>query len=126
MYNNTAAINSYQQNNLGIETPEKLISMLYEGAIRFCGFAKRAIQNGDVEKKVYWINRVINIFVELAASLDVKKGGDIALYLSGLYDQQIKNLIEANANDSIEKIDEVVNVLKELNQAWKEETKLNG
>ena len=43
------AINSYTQNNINIETPEKLIEMLYEGALRFTSFAKKAIEKGDVE-----------------------------------------------------------------------------
>ena len=34
MYGNTAH-SIYAQNNVGIESPEKLISMLYEGILRF-------------------------------------------------------------------------------------------
>ncbi|NPA54853.1 MAG: flagellar export chaperone FliS [Epsilonproteobacteria bacterium] len=115
------AVSSYNQNNINIETPEKLIEMLYEGALRFTSFAKKSIEKDDIEKKVYWINRVINIFAELLASLDLEKGGDIALYLSGLYEQQIKFLIEANVNNDTEKLDIVIKVLKGLLEAWKEQ-----
>jgi flagellar protein FliS len=118
------ALNSYNQHNINIETPEKLIEMLYEGALRFTSFAKKAIEKNDVEKKVYWINRTINIFTELLISLDVKKGGDIAIYLSGLYEQQIKFLTQANLENNIEKLDIVIKVLKGLLEAWKEE--ING
>jgi len=118
------ALNSYNQNNINIETPEKLIEMLYEGALRFTVFAKKAIEKNDVEKKVYWINRTINIFTELLISLDVKKGGDVALYLNGLYEQQIKFLTQANLEDDTEKLDIVIKVLKGLLEAWKEE--VNG
>jgi flagellar protein FliS len=118
------ALNSYNQNNINIETPEKLIEMLYEGALRFTVFAKKAIEKNDVEKKVYWINRTINIFTELLISLDVKKGGDVALYLNGLYEQQIKFLTQANLENDIEKLDIVIKVLKGLLEAWKEE--VNG
>lgn len=116
------ALNSYNQNNINIETPEKLIEMLYEGALRFTSFAKKATQSNDIEKKVYWINRTINIFLELNSSLDTKNGGDVALYLSGLYDQQIKFLMEANSTNDTEKFDLVINVLKGLLEAWKEAT----
>jgi flagellar protein FliS len=94
------AINSYNQNNINIESPEKLIEMLYEGALKFTSFAKKAIEKGDIEKKVYWINRTINIFTELIISLDVKKGGNVAIYLNGLYEQQIKFLTEANIENN--------------------------
>jgi len=120
------AVNSYNQNNINIESPEKLIEMLYEGALKFTSFAKRAIEKNDVEKKVYWINRTINIFTELLVSLDMKKGGNVALYLNGLYEQQVKFLLEANIDNRIEKLDIVINVLKGLLEAWKDETQKNG
>ena len=120
------AINSYNQNNINIESPEKLIEMLYEGALKFTSFAKRAIEKNDIEKKVYWINRTINIFTELLISLDMKKGGNVALYLNGLYEQQVKFLLEANIDNNIEKLDIVINVLKGLLEAWKDETQQNG
>ena len=120
------AVNSYNQNNINIESPEKLIEMLYEGALKFTSFAKKAIEKNDVEKKVYWINRTINIFTELLVSLDIKKGGDIALYLNGLYEQQVKFLLEANIDNSVEKLDIVIKVLKGLLEAWRDETQKNG
>ena len=40
MYANTAH-NIYAQNNVGIESPEKLIEMLYEGVLRFNAQAKK-------------------------------------------------------------------------------------
>ncbi|RUM56120.1 MAG: flagella export chaperone FliS [Nautilia sp.] len=120
------ALNSYNQNNINIESPEKLIEMLYEGALKFTSFAKKAIEKGDIEKKVYWINRTINIFTELLISLDIEKGGEVALYLNGLYEQQIKFLTEANAENNTEKLDIVINVLKGLLEAWKETTQKNG
>jgi flagellar protein FliS len=78
------ALNSYNQHNINIETPEKLIEMLYEGALRFTSFAKKAIEKNDVEKKVYWINRTINIFTELLISLDIKKYVSTILPLGGI------------------------------------------
>ena len=120
------ALNSYNQNNINIESPEKLIEMLYEGALKFTSFAKKAIEKGDIEKKVYWINKTVNIFTELLISLDLEKGGDIALYLNGLYEQQIKFLAQANIENNPEKLDIVINVLKGLLEAWKETTQKNG
>ena len=116
------ALNSYNQFNVGVERPEKLILMLYEGALRFANIAKKAIVDGDIEKKVKYIVKVSNIFVELINCLDYDKGGDIAFYLSGLYTQQLKNLANANAKNDIKYLDETINVLKELIDAWKEET----
>jgi flagellar protein FliS len=124
--NNTAAYNAYTQNNLQIESPQRLVEMMYEGILRFASLAKRSFDNKDVEKQVYWINRCIAIFSELVGSLDYEKGGDVSHYLSGLYTHQIKILSEAIAHDRVENIDETINVVKGLLEAWKEVHQNNG
>lgn len=120
MYSN-AAYNIYNQNNVSIESPEKLIEMMYEGVLRFNAQAKKAILDEDNAKKVYWINRAIAVIVELIAVLD-KSQGNIAVYLDGLYNYQIQLLSYANIENNTEKIDEVSNVFKELLAGWKETT----
>jgi len=116
------AYRAYSQNNISIESPEKLITMLYEGILKFSSLAKRAIENQDLEKKSYWINRSIAIYIELLNSLDYKEG-NVAHYLSGLYVHQIKILSDANIENDINKIDTVLHVTKELLTAWEEETR---
>lgn len=123
MYSN--AVNAYAQNSARIESSEKLILMLYEGILRFCGQAKKAIASEDIEKRVYWINRVTDIFAELINSLDYENGGEVANYLNGLYCHQIYLLSQANLNGTAEDIDTVINVTKGLIDAWKDVTGLN-
>ena len=119
---NANIMNNYNQLNLGVDNPAKLILMMYEGALRFASFAKKAINEDDVEKKVKFINKASNIFLELLRVLDFEKGGQVAYYLNGLYAYQLELLAKANVENKIEYIDEVINVLKELIEAWKEET----
>ena len=114
------AYNSYQQNSVAVESPAKLVEMLYEGILRFASMVKRCIDSQDIEKKIYYINRTTDIFVELLNSLDYEKGGQVAHYLTGLYTHQIKLLTQANMENSKEKIDIVIKVVKGLLEAWKE------
>lgn len=120
MYTNLA-YSTYSQNNISIESSEKLIKMLYEGVLRFTSQAKKAIEDGNIEKRTYWINRTSAIFAELIHSLNYD-GGTVAYYLRGLYTQQLRLLTEANLHNDTARLDEVLNVAKELLQAWKEET----
>jgi flagellar protein FliS len=120
MYGNTAH-NIYAQNNVGIESPSKLIEMLYEGVLRFNAQAKKAIKDRDIEKRVYWTNRSIAIITELIAILDPKQG-DVSQYLSGLYNYQIQLLLESGEHQDISKLDECSNVFKGLLEAWRETT----
>ncbi len=113
------AYNEYTQNNISIESKEKLIEMLYEGILRFNFQAKKAIREKNYEKKSYWINRSVDIFIELINSINFD-GGEVAQYLNGLYLYQIQLLSSANAKNSIEDLDSVNNVVKGLLEAWRE------
>ncbi len=125
MYANTA-YNTYAQNNVEVESPAKLIEMLYEGVLRFNAQTKKAIKDNNIEKKFYWANRSINIIVELISTLDLKQKGTIATYLTGLYNYQIQLISKAIADDDVEKLDEVNKVFKGLLEAWNEATNLDS
>ena len=115
------AYNTYAQNNVGVESPQKLIEMLFEGILRFNTQAKRAIKDKDIEKRTYWINRSSAIFTELINCLS-HDGSDMSLYLEGLYSYQLSLLSKANSEDKIEYLDEVNGVVRGLIEAWREET----
>ena len=115
------AYNTYTQNNIGVESPEKLIQMMYEGILRFNMQAKRSIQNEDIEKRTYWINRSNAVISELINVLDFNQG-DVAHYLAGLYTYQLRLLTEANFHNDPARLDEVSQVFKGLLEGWKEST----
>lgn len=120
MYGNLAH-SIYTQNNVGVESPAKLIEMLYEGVLRFNAQAKKAIKDGDVEKRVYWINRSIAIITELIAILDMSQGR-VSEYLNGLYNYQLQLLSMGAIQNDTAKVDEVSNVFKGLLDAWRDTT----
>lgn len=117
---NNLAYNAYSQSQAGIESPEKLIEMLYEGLLRFCSRIKVYIKNEDIEQRVYYVKRATAIFIELINSLDYEKGGEVAHYLSGLYTREIQLLSLANIENNEARVDEVINVVKGLLEAWRE------
>jgi len=122
MYNAGMAYNTYNENNINVESSTKLIEMLYEGVLRFNAQAKKAIKDGDIEKRVYWTNRSVAILTELIASLDMEREGTMSAYLEGLYNYEIKLLTEAGLYNDMNKLDEVTKVFKELLAAWRETT----
>ncbi len=118
MYGSNAH-NIYAQNNIGIESPQKLIEMLYEGILRFNAQAKKAIKDKNIEKRVYFVNRSVAILTELVATLD-KSQGEISLYLEGLYNYEIQLLTAAGVESNLDKIDEVSKVFKVLLEVWRD------
>lgn len=119
--NSNLAYNIYAQNNISVESPAKLIEMLYEGILRFNMHAKRAIREDDIEKRTYFIKRSLAIITELISSLDMSQG-QVSEYLGGLYNYQLQELVSAGIDNDIPKIDEVNRVFKGLLEAWREST----
>lgn len=122
--NNSLAYNTYAQNDIRIESPQKLVEMLYEGILRFNMQAKRSIELKDIEKRTYWINRSAAILTELLNTLDMNADGDLSSYLQGLYTHQLQALSQANTENSIEIINDVNRVIKGLLEAWRESTQV--
>ena len=120
MYGNLAH-NIYAENNIGVESPAKLIEMLYEGVLRFNAQAKKSVKDGDIEKKIYWVNRSIAIVTELISILDNSQG-QVSEYLEGLYNYEIQLLSSAVIENDVAKLDEVSNVFKGLLDAWRDTT----
>lgn len=115
------AHNIYAQNNVGIESPAKLVSMLYEGVLRFNAQVKKAMKDSNTEKKVYWTNRSIAVITELVNCIDMSQG-EVSEYLYGLYNYEINLLTLASLDNDTDKLDEVSNVFKGLSEAWRETT----
>jgi flagellar protein FliS len=96
--------------------------MLYEGVLRFNAQAKKAMLDGNIDKRVYWTNRSIAVITELISGLDMKAEGTMSKYLEGLYNYQVQLLISAGKDNDPKKLDESSNVFKILLKAWRETT----
>lgn len=123
-------INAYV--NVGIETgvvaanPNKLIVMLYEGAIQACYSSIVHMQNKDIAKKGAMISQAIMIIESgLRASLNKNEGGEIAQSLDALYIYMSDRLFTANLKNRIEPIQEVIRLLADLKGAWETIDKKN-
>lgn len=114
----------YTQIKINTATPEELVVMLYDGAIKFCNKAKVAIENKKMEMAHNDLNRVQAIIDELILGLDYERGGQIADNLLHIYDYLKRRAIEANTKKSIEIIDEIINLIKDLRETWSEAMKL--
>jgi flagellar protein FliS len=117
---NNLALNAYNQNNVQVESPHRLIEMLYEGILRFNTQAKKALAEGDIERRVYWLNRSAAIFTELMNSLNHDEDGSTSQYLEGLYAYQLEQITQANMEENSDVIDQVNKVVRGLLDAWRE------
>ena len=120
---NQRGVNLYAK--VGLETgvvaasPNKLIVMLYEGAISACHSAITFMQKEDIPNKGAMLSKAISIIESgLRLSLDKKVGGEIAESLDALYGYMSKRLMLANIHNQPELINEVIKLLADLKGAW--------
>jgi flagellar protein FliS len=99
-------------------TPEELILMLYDGAIKFCNQAIIAFNGTDKTKVNRLILRVEDIIREFQLSLN--HDYDISKNFNALYDYMYRRLVEANVHKDLEALKEVLGMLRELRDTWKE------
>jgi len=99
-------------------SPHRLIQMLMEGALDKIATAKGCMDRGETAKKGEHISWAISIIGGLQSSLDVEAGGEIAQNLDDLYSYIAKRLMDANANNDIAALDEVMSLLLEIKSAW--------
>ncbi|NOQ46689.1 MAG: flagellar export chaperone FliS, partial [Desulfobulbaceae bacterium] len=117
--------NNYLQNQIATSSPEQLLIMFYDGAIRFTMQAIGAIENDDIQQRTYTINKATAIISELAATLDHKVGGKIAKELDGLYAYMIRELNMANVKNDAALLEPVESILTDLRQTWVEAIDIN-
>ena len=100
-------------------SPNKLILMLYEGAIAACQSAIEHMQRRDIPNKGAMLTKAILIIESgLRISLDKNAGGEIAASLDGLYGYMSLRLTQANIRNQPALIEEVITLLTDLKAAW--------
>ncbi len=114
------AATTYKQTNLLTANPVKLVIMCYDGAIGYLKDARDFYRGRNYEAKAKALQRAVDIIHEMNISLDLDKGGDIARNLRSLYLYMIQILTEADLKKDVAKFDDVIRMLEELGDGWKE------
>jgi flagellar protein FliS len=99
--------------------PHKLVLMLMDGALERIATA-RGLMSRNVQgaEKSQLLHRAVAIIDELRNSLNFKAGGDVATNLDALYEYMCTRVVQANAQNKPEWLDEVSRLLNEIRSAW--------
>lgn len=111
---------AYQKTQVTTATPEKILLMLYEGAIKFTKMAILRMRDKNIAEKGKLISKTLAIISELMNTLDHEKGGQIAADLENLYMFMMDKLIEANMYNRVEDLEVVERLLTTLYAAWQD------
>jgi flagellar secretion chaperone FliS len=113
----TASPAAYQQQSIMTAPPERLVVMLYDGAIRFFFQAAAALREDARTTALDRLDRGEAIIDHLLATLDMS-AGEVAQRLEGIYVFCKRLLIEARLERDAQKVDLVRGYLSELRDAW--------
>lgn len=114
------AYQKYKNTSVQSASKEKLLLMLYEGAIRFVKQAIIAIDKRDIAERGMNIGRAFDIINELNNTLNHEAGGDIAKNLEQLYMFISEQLTKANATGQKKPLEDALKILETLYSGWVE------
>lgn len=109
----------YKSNSIAVASPEQLLIMLVDGAVKYTKVARLALIKGDKERAHKELIRVQEIFGELIRTLD-PNAGDFAGELLIIYSCIRQKLIEANIKKDVLIIDEVLPLIENVRDTWHE------
>ena len=112
----------YQQNEINSAEPGKLTLMLYNGTVKFNSLAIKYLEEKNIEKTNYYIQKVQAIISELMVTLNPEI--ELSKNLMSLYDYINRRLIEANIKKDRQILLEVQELLEELRDTWNEALKV--
>ena len=111
------AQNAYTESSVLTAPPERLVLMLYDGAIRFLRQAGVAMTQADHTYARDRIRRAEAIVDELNVTLDMKQG-EIAQQLRSIYLFCKRHLNQAIIGSDAKAIDDVIDLLGGLRESW--------
>ncbi len=115
-------INAYKsvgvKNDLAVADPHRVIQLLMQGSLENMAKARGCIERKDFVGKSQTMSKAMSIITALQHSLDMDAGGEVSQNLWSLYDFMVNHLMLASRESSVEKIDDVIEIMLKIKSAW--------
>ena len=113
-------LKQYQRTEVETATPEKVLILLYDGAVQFLNKALKALDDRNIPEIHNNIVGAERILLEFMNTIDFEQGGDFAERLNALYQYLYNRLVEANMKKDKEIVQQVLHFLVDLRATWKQ------
>ncbi len=101
-----------------VASPHRVTQMLFEGLIERLNQAKGYIETRDPAKKAEFIGKAMGILNGLQGAVDPSYDPELGERIIGLYEYMKDRLNDANINDDIGAIDEIIRLITPIKEAW--------
>ena len=118
-YPTAAAV--YRENSVLTASPEKIVKMLYDGAIKHMELCRVALSDPQTSRTATTgesLGKAFAIVSELRTALDHKAGGEVATKLDSLYEFTLDQLSKANIERRAEPVAAGLKVMRTLKEGW--------
>ncbi len=115
---NKNAYQKYKNTSVQSASREKILLMLYEGAIKFTKLAIKAAEEKKIADRGMNIGRAFDIIMELNNTLDHKVGGEVANQLEQLYMFMMEQYTKGNITGDPEPLCANLKLLQTLYDGW--------
>lgn len=118
MVHASRAAQHYVQTQVRSSSPLELVVLLYDAALRATANAVDAMQRKDIPARRESMSKALAIISELQSTLNLDKGGDVAVQLDRLYSWMTDSLVQATVQQDATPIHDVRRVLETLRDGW--------
>lgn len=112
---------TYQRNAILTASPEKLVKLLYEGAIKNLEKCRTGLSDPKTSRSAEVgtaLGKAIGILGELRASLDHAVGGTLSRDLDRLYEFSLDQVSQANVSRTPDGVNAALKVVRTLKEGW--------
>jgi flagellar secretion chaperone FliS len=117
----TSVAATYRENAVLTASKEKVVKLLYEGAIRHLERSRLFLSDPKTTQSAQAgesLGKALSIVGELRSVLDHQVGGEISRNLDRLYEFSEAQITEANVSRTPQPIERSLSVLRTLKEAW--------
>jgi flagellar protein FliS len=111
-------LGQYRQASVETADRGRLIIMIYDHCIKWCGIAKEALEAKQLARKAEAAHKVQAGISELMTALDMQKGGEVAKNLWRLYDFYSYHIHQGNLKNISKNFSEVQEMMSQLRESW--------
>lgn len=109
---------NYRDMEIHAASPEKLLCIVFEQLVVNLERARIAMERKDVELRVVSLRRARGLVTELLTTLDVEKGGELAVHLAGMYQVMLVELVDVGMRGDIRTMGKLITIASALRDGF--------
>jgi flagellar protein FliS len=109
---------SYRDMEIHAASPEKLLCIVFEQLVANLERARIAIERNDVDLRVTALRRARGLVTELLTTLDMDKGGALAVDLAGIYQVMLAELCDVGIRRDLVMMRKLINIATDLRDGF--------